>query len=121
MDPGTSGDLHYDFVSGKVQLSTKTSSTADAWDSCSYEQMTLASGLTAPEIAKALILYPDEPGKDYASDYHGYNPNGERMSYCGGYFGNSGSAGVFDVLVAYARGYLAFDVGFRSAFADLDS
>ena len=121
VDPGTSGDLHYDFVSGKVQLSTKTSSTADAWDSCSYEQMTLASGLTAPEIAKALILYPDEPGKDYASDYHGYNPNGECMSGCGGNFGSTGDAGVFGVRVVFTRGSLDFSIGFRSAFADLDS
>ena len=43
------------------------------------------------------------------------------MSNCGGNFGGTGGAGVFYVDVHNTRGNRDFSVGFRSAFADLDS
>lgn len=81
--------------------------------------MTLASGLVAPELAKALILYPDEPGGDYAGDYHWFNPSGERLPLCGGGWGDGASAGVFYLNLTNPRSGVHWRVGFRSAFVDL--
>ena len=60
--------------------------------------MTLNSSVSAaPEIAKALLLYPDEPGGDYGGDYHWVNTTGERLPLCGGGWYNGSGAGVFGV------------------------
>ena len=84
-----------------------------------YNGMSLASGLTVPEIAKALLLYPDEPGGDYGGDYHWANLTGERLPSCGGGGTNGASAGVFYVYLSHPRSYSGSYVGFRSAFCDL--
>lgn len=81
--------------------------------------MTLASGLTAPEIAKMLLLYPDEPNGDYAGDYHWFNPVGERLPICGGSWGHGAYAGVFGLGLSYPRSSAYWHIGFRSAFVDL--
>ena len=81
--------------------------------------MTLASGVTAPELAKALILYPDEPGKDYGGDYHWMNNAGERLPVAGGGWNNGASAGVFGLNLGLARSHSVSDVGFRSAYVEL--
>ena len=81
--------------------------------------MTLASGLTAPEIAKMLLLYPDEPNGDYAGDYHWFNPVGERLPLCGGNWGDGAHAGVFYLHLNNPRSHAGWTVGFRSAFVDL--
>ena len=82
--------------------------------------MTLNSSVSAaPEIAKALLLYPDEPGGDYGSDYHWVNTVGERLPFCGGRWAYGASAGVFSVYLHSPRSYSDSTVGFRSAFVDL--
>ena len=81
--------------------------------------MTLASGLTAPEIAKMLLLYPDEPNGDYAGDYHWFNPVGERLPRCGGSWSNGAFAGVFHLNLGNPRSNAYWNIGFRSAFVDL--
>ena len=81
--------------------------------------MTLGEGLTAaPELAKALLLYPDEPNGDYGGDYHGVNTSGERLPICGGGWNNTSSAGVFNVNLNYPRTYASGGIGFRSAFVN---
>ena len=82
--------------------------------------MTLVSGLSAaPELAKALLLYPDEPGGDYGGDYHYVNTVGERLPYCGGSWDNTSSAGVFLVALGGPRSRSSSSLGFRSAFCEL--
>ena len=81
--------------------------------------MTLASGVTAPELAKALILYPDEPGKDYGGDYHWMNNSGERLPVAGGHWFNGANAGVFSLDLRNARSNSNSGVGFRSAYVEL--
>ena len=81
--------------------------------------MTLASGVTAPELAKALILYPDEPGKDYGGDYHWMNNSGERLPFAGGYWLYGAHAGVFNLYLYCARSYSNSYIGFRSAYVEL--
>ena len=82
--------------------------------------MTLGDGLSAaPELAKALLLYPDEPNGDYGGDYHGVNTSGERLPLCGGrWYGTSG-AGVFCVGLAVPRSGSGAYFGFRSAYCEL--
>lgn len=120
VEPGTSGTLKWDWVSNQIQLTSGTiTSTADAGHGAEYKNMTLASGLTDPEIAKMLLLYPDEPGGDYGGDYHWFNPSGERLPICGGGWTSGATAGVFDLHLLGPRSGADSSIGFRSAFVDL--
>lgn len=81
--------------------------------------MTLGEGLTAaPELAKALLLYPDEPNGDYGGDYHGVNTSGERLPICGGCWNSTSGAGVFSVNLLNPRTLAYGNLGFRSAFVN---
>lgn len=119
VEPGTAGTLKWDVVSGQIQLTNGTVTPTDKGNWLPYSSMTLASGLTAPEIAKMLLLYPDEPGGDYGGDYHGVNTYGERLPLCGGGWNNGASAGAFSVNLSDPRSRSNGDLGFRSAFVDL--
>lgn len=120
VEPGTAGTLKWDWVSGKVQLTSgAVSYVTDQGNGASYSAMTLAAGLTAPELAKALLLYPDEPGGDYGGDYHWLNTTGERLPICGGGWNDSSNAGVFGVNLNLPRSNSGSALGFRSAFAEL--
>lgn len=121
VDPGASETLKWDWVSSKLQLTNKeVTSKTDVGNGHSFKDMTLIDSLTVPEIAKGLLLYPDEPGKDvYGGDYHWANPVGERLPICGGRWHNAASAGVFDVYLSNARSHSDDYIGFRSAFCKL--
>lgn len=120
VDPGTAGTLKWDWLSGKIQLTNgSVTYTTDQGNGGQYKDMTLASGLTAPELAKALLLYPDEPGGDYGGDYHWLNTRGERLPLCGGSWHNGATAGVFSVSLYSPRSCANWPVGFRSAYVDL--
>ena len=121
VDPGTAEDLKWDWISNKLTLTTDAVSyKTDEGKGHSYKDMGIKAELTAPEIAKALLLYPDEPGKDvYGGDYHWANVVGERLPVCGGSWGNGASAGVFSVNLGSLRSTADGTIGFRSAFCDL--
>ena len=117
--PGTAGTLKWDWISGKFQLTNgDVTYKTDQGNGCQYKDMTLASGLTAPELAKALLLYPDEPNGDYGGDYHWANLTGERLPLCGGSWYNTSGAGVFYVNLSGPRASADGDFGFRSAFVN---
>ena len=116
VDPGTSGTLKYSNSANQL-ATTVTPTDSGRWES--FSAMTLASGLTAPEIAKELILYPAEAGGDYGGDYHGWNTSGERVADCGGNWRTGGDAGVFYVSLRDTRSNSDGDLGFRSAFCEL--
>lgn len=116
VDPGTSGTLKYSNSANQL-TTTVTPTDSGRWES--FSAMTLASGLTAPEIAKELILYPAEAGGDYGGDYHGWNTSGERVAGCGGDWSNGGAAGVFGVTLGNPRSSSYDSLGFRSAFCEL--
>lgn len=118
VDPGTDSTLKYDYVSSKITLSTQITALQSSYISTGYTSHALASGLTAPEIIKALTLYPDEPGKDYGGDMRYVNQNGERVPICGGGWGNGSNAGVFCVRLYGERSRSDDNIGFRSAFVD---
>jgi hypothetical protein len=116
VDPGTSGTLKYSNSANQL-ATTVTPTDSGRWES--FSAMTLASGLTAPEIAKELILYPAEAGGDYGGDYYGWNTSGERVALCGGFWGHGGGAGVFPVDLGHPRSDSNDYLGFRSAFCEL--
>ena len=114
------GRAWHDYLTSKITLTTDAV-TDDGSTSrgTGYTALGLKSGLTVPELAKALILYPDEPGGDYGGDYRYVTLAGERVPDCGGYWYNAGGAGVFCVYLYLTRGISDTSVGFRSAYCDL--
>lgn len=119
VEPGTAGTLKYNYVSGHIQLTSGDITPEDTWRGDTYQNMTLDSALTVPEIAKALLIYPDEPGGDYGGDGHYMNNSGERLPICGGSWDNSSGAGVFGVNLSNPRSDSATGIGFRSAYCEL--
>lgn len=119
VDPGSDDTLKYDYVSSHIQLTTEITSSADSGRGCTYQSMTLATGLEAPELVKILLIYPYEPGGDYSGDYHWMNNTGERLPICGGGWYDGAYAGVFNVNLSFLRSYASSSIGFRSAFVDL--
>lgn len=119
VEPGTAGTLKYNYVSGHIQLTSGDITSEDTWRGDTYQNMTLDSALTVPEIAKALLIYPDEPGGDYGGDGHYMNNSGERLPRCGGYWGNASYAGVFYVYLNNPRSDSSAGLGFRSAYCEL--
>ena len=119
VEPGTAGTLKYNYVSGHIQLTSGDITPEDTWRGDTYQNMTLDSALTVPEIAKALLIYPDEPGGDYGGDGHYMNNSGERLPICGGGLGNTSGAGVFSVDLNNPRSSSYTSIGFRSAYCEL--
>lgn len=118
--PGAAGSLKWDWVSPNVQLTDKAVTfVEDSGHGAEYKNMTLVSDLTAPELAKALLLYPDEPDGDYGGDWHYLNTRGERLALCGGGWFSAGGAGVFGVDLNALRTRAYGNFGFRSAFCQL--
>lgn len=119
VEPGTAGTLKYNYVSGHIQLTSGDITPEDTWRGDTYQNMTLDSALTVPEIAKALLIYPDEPGGDYGGDGHYMNNSGERLPICGGGWDNTSVAGVFRVSLNNPRSHSYTSIGFRSAYCEL--
>ena len=119
VEPGTAGTLKYNYVSGHIQLTSGDITPEDTWRGDTYQNMTLDSALTVPEIAKALLIYPDEPGGDYGGDGHYMNNSGERLPICGGNWNYTSGAGVFGVNLLNPRSGSLANFGFRSAYCEL--
>lgn len=119
VEPGSAGTLKYNYVSGHIQLTSGDITPEDTWRGDTYQNMTLDSALTVPEIAKALLIYPDEPGGDYGGDGHYMNNSGERLPFCGGRWGSTSGAGVFGVNLNGPRSDSGTHFGFRSAYCEL--
>lgn len=119
VEPGTAGTLKYNYVSGHIQLTSGDITPEDTWRGDTYQNMTLDSALTVPEIAKALLIYPDEPGGDYGGDGHYMNNSGERLPICGGGWSDTSGAGVFNVSLHNPRSSSGAYIGFRSAYCEL--
>lgn len=118
VDPGTSGTLKYDNKAGITLCTTITNSSASG-AGVGFTSMPIESGLTAPEIAKGLILYPDNPSSDYGGDDHYMVNQGECLPLLGGGWDGSSGAGVFWLSLNSARSGASWSFGFRSAFCDL--
>lgn len=114
--PGSAKTLKWD----SNDLTAGAVEPKDVYYSIGYADMTLDSSITTvPEIAKALLLYPDEPGKDYGGDYHWWRTDGEKIPYCGGSWSVAGVAGVFGVYASDSRSSSNSSIGLRSAYCSL--
>lgn len=121
VEPGTSGTLKYDYVSGKVTLCTTITNTVGdeangTGSGSTFQNMVAASGVTAPQILKELALFPaDTDG--YEGDYF-YMNNGaaERFPFRGGHWAYGANAGVFCTGLYDARSRVSAGLGFRSAY-----
>lgn len=115
VEPGTEDTLKYS-QSGNSLVTSNTATTGSG--SGSFSAMGWSSELAVPELAKALILYPDEPGGDYGGDYHYWDISGERLPVCGGGWYRTSSAGVFYVNLSHTRSNSHDGLGFRSAYVE---
>lgn len=121
VEPGTSGTLKYDYVSGKATLCTTItnkvgSENAGTGNGGTFESMTLASGVTAPQILKELALFPAD-SSGYEGDYFWLNNTAkERFPIRGGDWSGGAYAGVFATSLSDPRSSSNTAVGFRSAF-----
>ena len=114
---GTDGSLKLDYVSSKLILTTDAV-TYTSGNSYSFSGMGIKDGLTAPELAKALILYPDGGAAAYTGNQRYFNMSGERVALCGGAWDASSNAGPFCVGLYSARSSSRSGIGFRSAFVN---
>ncbi|MDD3175795.1 MAG: SUMF1/EgtB/PvdO family nonheme iron enzyme [Candidatus Nanoarchaeia archaeon] len=111
-DPGT------DSASKAFRLNTTVQypqSVEAPYGAQTFESLTPAGGVTAPEIMKALALFPADAG-DHGGDYFYMRTLGERLACRGGGWYHGSSAGVFAQYGNDPRSNVSTSVGFRSAF-----
>ena len=103
-------------VGGKITLCTAITSQEDSGRGGSFQGMTVADGIAAPQNLKELALFPAD-ADGYESDYF-YLNNGaaERVPFRGGNWRDGALAGVFCTTLSYARSATSAGIGFRSAF-----
>jgi hypothetical protein len=112
--------LKYDFLNNKLTLTSGTvTDDGSTGRGTGFKDLALASGLTAPELIKALILYPEESGDVYGGDYRYATLGGERLAFCGGDWSGTGNAGVFYVYLSSSRSSAVDSIGFRAAYCPL--
>lgn len=131
VEPGSANTLKWDYTTDAMSGSAfqlvadalahhQTSDTNSG--SAQFGTLVAKSGLTVPERALALGLFPDESG-DAAYDNRGrfyFRNNGERLPFRGGYWDHGAGAGVFALNLNYPRSNVPAYLGFRAAyFGDL--
>lgn len=118
--PGTAGTLKIDIVSGVPKISTtvKTTTSGDQWPSTPFKDLAVESGITIPDILKALALFPMD-NSDHGGDYYYAKNDGEKCFARGGAWGLTAYAGVFYLNGSYPRTGSGGNVGFRPAYVSL--
>jgi hypothetical protein len=123
VDPGTANTLKWDYTAAPAAGAAFRLNTTVAYPQAddtpyganSFAALTTASGVTVPEILKALALFPADTG-DHGGDYIYMRNNGERLAYRGGNWYNGSAAGVFSLHGGNPRSGVHTSIGFRSAF-----
>jgi hypothetical protein len=122
VDPGTANTLKWDYTAAPAAGAAFRLNTTVAYPQAddtpyganSFAALTTASGVTVPEILKALALFPADTG-DHGGDYIYMRNNGERLACRGGIWYYGSFAGVFS-LGGNPRSSVDPRIGFRSAF-----
>jgi len=121
--PGTADTLKFDYTvapaAGSTSFEISTSIVNAQVDDTAYgnkafETLTAHAGVTIPDIAKALGLFPLDSA--HGGDYIYFRNNGERLPIRGGSWGNGSGAGVFYLNLGNPRSNVNTSIGFRSAF-----
>lgn len=115
--PGTAGTLKIDIVSGVPKISTtvKTTTSGDQWPSTPFKDLAVESGITIPDILKALAVFPSD-NSDHGGDRFYARNDGEKCFFRGGAWNDTSNAGVFYLGGYYPRSYSRVNVGFRPAY-----
>ena len=124
--PGTAGTLKFDYTGNPANGTaafhiTTTLEHQQADDNAGYGAkdfgtLTAKSGVTIPDLLKALALFPnsDKTGRGFIY----FRNNGERLLIRGGYYGHGGNAGEAYGSFYYPRSLSTVRVGLFSAFVD---
>ena len=115
--PGTAGTLKIDIVSGVPKISTtvKTTTSSDQWPSMPFKDLAVESGITIPDILKALAVFPSDNG-DHGGDRFYAKNDGEKCFFRGGRCYSASGAGVFCLFGSAPRSWSSDDGGFRPAY-----
>ena len=115
--PGTAGTLKIDIVSGVPKISTtvKTTTSGDQWPSTSFKDLAVESGITIPDILKALAVFPSD-NSDHGGDRFYARNDGEKCFFRGGRWSYTSYAGVFCLDGDDPRSSSYGTVGFRPAY-----
>lgn len=115
--PGTAGTLKIDIVSGvpKISATVKTTTSGDQWPSTPFKDLAVESGITIPDILKALAVFPSD-NSDHGGDRFYARNDGEKCFLRGGYWLDTSNAGVFYLYGLDPRSHSYDSVGFRPAY-----
>ena len=115
--PGTAGTLKIDIVSGVPKISTtvKTTTSSDQWPSTPFKDLAVESGITIPDILKALAVFHSD-NSDHGGDRFYAKNDGEKCFFRGGDWNITSDAGVFSLSGYYPRSGSYGHVGFRPAY-----
>ena len=118
VEPGTEGTLHYNVVSGKIVIDTKTDSTTS--NNIAFNDLAAASGVQIPQLAIAAGVIKDSASVWAAPGHRQYlNTEGERLPCRGSGFNGASYGGVASLNLNNTRTHSGNNVGFRSAYAKL--
>lgn len=124
--PGTAGTLKFDYTGNPANSTaafhiTTTLEHQQADDNAGYGAkdfgtLTAKSGVTIPDLLKALAFFPnsDKTGRGFMY----FRNNGERLLVRGGPYGDGGRAGEALGNFSYPRSHSSVNVGLFSAFVD---
>jgi hypothetical protein len=114
--PGTQGTLCYGGEDGCILLTASPAGGDRGTFNCAFRDIRANKGLVVPEIAKALMLFPEAPDEDYGSGWRWIKNEGENLPFCGGAHKVTDHAGIFFVGMTYPRTHRYELSGFRSAY-----
>lgn len=122
VEPGTAGTLKYDgeTSTGGIRLNTEveftTSTMANTYATKAFGTIAAKAGVTVPALLYALGLMPI-PGITYGNGtVYMRNHEAERLPFRGGYYYNTGNAGLGYLVLSGPRSSSGGSLGFRSAF-----
>ena len=122
--PGTAGTLKFDYTGNPANGTTAFHITttlehqqkddAAGYGGKDFGTLTAKTGVTVPDLLKALALFPntDRTGRGYIY----FRNNGERLLIRGGNYGNGGNAGEANGNFNNPRSNSNVNVGLFSAF-----
>jgi hypothetical protein len=119
--PGTADSLKWNATgadgTGSPILNTSVTSQSDGSNSASemYKDLTAEAGVTVPDIAKVLGLFPHAVDMTRGRFY--MRNEGERLPIRGGHWFYGSNAGVFALNLSTPRSHAGSSIGFRPAFA----
>lgn len=124
--PGTAGTLKFDYIGNPAMATpeihiTTTLENQQAYDNAGTGSkqlgtLTAKSGVTIPDLLKALALFPKSDNAGRGSIQ--FRNNGERLLYRGGYYGSTSHAGEAQGSFTSKRSTSDMWVGMFSAYVD---